>query len=85
VKTKSIAECFANRPIERYHNEVSKTDTLSSKFYLFITCIYYLLGILPLFIVTNLAASRAVLGGIEGSSELVVQITLTQNWKKVLI
>ena len=22
MKTKSIAECFANRPIERYHNEV---------------------------------------------------------------
>jgi MFS family permease len=30
-----------------------------------------ILGILPLFIVTNLGAPRAVLGGIEGSAELV--------------
>lgn len=30
-----------------------------------------ILGILPLFIVTNLGASRAILGGIEGSAELI--------------
>jgi len=30
-----------------------------------------ILGILPLFIVTNLGASRTILGGIEGSSELI--------------
>ena len=29
------------------------------------------LGILPLFIVNNLGASRAILGAIEGSAELV--------------
>jgi MFS family permease len=30
-----------------------------------------ILGILPLFIVTNLGASRTILGGIEGSAELI--------------
>ena len=30
-----------------------------------------ILGILPLFVVTNLGASRAILGAIEGSAELV--------------
>jgi hypothetical protein len=30
-----------------------------------------ILGILPLFIVTNLGAPKAVLGGIEGSAELI--------------
>lgn len=30
-----------------------------------------ILGILPLFIVTNLGAPRAILGGIEGSAELI--------------
>lgn len=30
-----------------------------------------ILGILPLFIVNNLGASRATLGGIEGSAELI--------------
>jgi len=37
----------------------------------------WFLGILPLFIVTNLGASRAILGAIEGSAELVLCL---QNW-----
>lgn len=30
-----------------------------------------ILGVLPLFIITNLGASRSILGGIEGSAELI--------------
>ena len=30
-----------------------------------------ILGVLPLFIITNLGASKSILGGIEGSAELI--------------
>ena len=55
------------------HNPAGLRNVVSMGFVSFFTdfSTEMILGILPLFIVNNLGASRAILGSIEGSSELI--------------
>lgn len=59
----------SNKP----HNPAGLRNVVSMGFVSFFTdfSTEMILGILPLFIVNNLGASRAILGSIEGSSELI--------------
>jgi MFS family permease len=57
----------------KLHNPAGLRNVVSMGFVSFFTdfSTEMILGILPLFIVNNLGASRAILGSIEGSSELI--------------
>ena len=57
----------------KLHNPAGLRNVVSMGFVSFFTdfSTEMILGILPLFIVKNLGASRAILGSIEGSSELI--------------